>query len=174
MGCDCLTGMGFSIGVLDCFGGRWRSSLYNILNVPSATNLYILEWLILCDVSFITVFKNYSNETARQTHSISCSLFGLGLTALVILQMTDVLFCLLSAMHPFCVYQGHRCKGFKTFKAWWYKLMYLLTRHQLFYSSSVGEGIRRVRVGFSRRPGEHPLNAEAPRMWQILSLSMFI
>ena len=56
--------MGFSIGVIDCFGGRWRSSLYNILNVPSATNLYILEWLILCDVSFITVFKNYSNETA--------------------------------------------------------------------------------------------------------------
>ena len=68
----------------------------------------------------------------RQTHSISCSLFGLGLTSLVILQMIEVLFCLLSAMHLFCVYQGHRCKGFKTFKVWWYKRLYLLTLQHLF------------------------------------------
>lgn len=39
MGCDCLTGVGFSIGVMN----RWRSWLYSIWNVVSATELYILE-----------------------------------------------------------------------------------------------------------------------------------
>ena len=89
MGCDCLMGVGFSIGVMNCFAGRWRSWLYSIWNVVNVTELYIWEWLILCDVNFITIKKNYSNETAgilvictideRQTHSTSCSLLGLGL-----------------------------------------------------------------------------------------------
>lgn len=84
-GSDSLTGVGFSIEMMNCFGGRWRLWSHNILNVQSVTELYVLEWLILCDVlphshkrMKPTIFA-VCPIGERQTHSASCLLFGLGL-----------------------------------------------------------------------------------------------
>lgn len=57
-GCDSLMGAGFSTEVMNYFGGRWRLCLYNILNIQSATELYALEWLLLCDISVTTHTQN--------------------------------------------------------------------------------------------------------------------
>ena len=68
-----------------------------------------------------------SNETAtilvvcttgeRQTHSARLHAIGLGLVVPVVFQTGAILFCLLSAMHPFSVDLGHGCKGFETIEA---------------------------------------------------------
>ena len=44
------------------FWNKIEVVVYAIVNVPSATELYSLKWLILCYVNFTSIEKNLINE----------------------------------------------------------------------------------------------------------------
>lgn len=50
---NCLTGMGFTLGVMKIF---LRQFLHNTVSVLNATGVYTFKWLILSYVNFITIF----------------------------------------------------------------------------------------------------------------------
>lgn len=152
--------MEFSIGVMNCFGGWWRLWLCNMVNILSATELYTLEWLILCDINF-TTHKNILMEH----HSVCGMHYRCKLNPLLTYYFAWAccpghlssgshfrLLALSNASLP--VLPGtHVYTGFQTTKAWWCKPPYLLILQQLYYCRSVGKRVRGSRVGLSRRPG---------------------
>ena len=56
------------------FWNKIQVVVYAIVNVPSATELYSLKWLILCYVNFSSIEKNLINEEQLEDWCVSLSL----------------------------------------------------------------------------------------------------